>query len=106
MIKPPPTSARCIRIIHLNNRNSIPSAEREVMASKVFIITGASKGIGAAITKYLLDQSHKVVITARSRGPLEELQKSHPDQVQFIDGDMTQSEVNTFMHPLILAQRS
>ncbi|KAH6885318.1 hypothetical protein B0T10DRAFT_92931 [Thelonectria olida] len=73
------------------------------MASKVFIITGASKGIGAAITKYLLDQSHKVVITARSRGPLEELQRSHPDQVQFIDGDMTQSEMPTRLTDLAVS---
>ena len=58
------------------------------MASKVFIVTGASKGIGAAITQYLLKQSHKVVATARSEGPLKELKKSHPDQVEYVAGDM------------------
>ncbi|KAK7408179.1 hypothetical protein QQX98_009646 [Neonectria punicea] len=63
------------------------------MASKVFIITGASKGIGASIAKYLLQQSHKVVITARSQEPLEALKQSHPDQVQYIAGDMVEPEV-------------
>jgi NADP-dependent 3-hydroxy acid dehydrogenase YdfG len=63
------------------------------MSSKVFIITGASKGIGAAITRYLLNQSHKVVITARSSEPLEGLKKSHPEQVQFIAGDIVEPQV-------------
>lgn len=63
------------------------------MASKVFIVTGASKGIGAAITKYLLGESHKVVVTARSKGPLEELKKSHPDQVEYLAGDMVDPQV-------------
>ncbi|KAH8721914.1 hypothetical protein BGZ61DRAFT_447645 [Ilyonectria robusta] len=65
------------------------------MVSKVFIITGASKGIGAAIAKYLLQQSHNVVITARSREPLEALKTSHPGQVQYIAGDMVEPEMPT-----------
>jgi NADP-dependent 3-hydroxy acid dehydrogenase YdfG len=64
------------------------------MTSKVFIVTGASKGIGAAITRYLLNQSHKVVITARSSEPLEGLKKSHPEQVQFIAGDIVEPQVS------------
>ncbi|KAH7206910.1 hypothetical protein DER44DRAFT_358268 [Fusarium oxysporum] len=63
------------------------------MSSKVFIITGASKGIGAAITRYLLNQSHKVVVTARSSEPLEGLKKSHPEQVQFIAGDIVEPQL-------------
>lgn len=63
------------------------------MASKVFIVTGASKGIGAAITKYLLGQSHKVVATARSEDLLKELKKSHPDQVEYLAGDMVDPQV-------------
>ncbi|KAJ4266263.1 hypothetical protein NW762_004246 [Fusarium torreyae] len=65
------------------------------MASKVFIVTGASKGLGAAIARYLLSQSHKVVITARSSEPLESLKKSHPDQVQFIAGDIVEPQLPT-----------
>ncbi|CAG7565018.1 unnamed protein product [Fusarium equiseti] len=65
------------------------------MASKVFIVTGASKGIGAAIARYLVNQSHKVVITARSSEPLEGLKKSHPEQVQFIAGDIVESQMPT-----------
>lgn len=63
------------------------------MASKVFIVTGASKGIGAAITEYLLKHSHKVVLAARSQEPLESFKKSHPDRVEYVAGDMVDPEV-------------
>lgn len=62
-------------------------------SSKVFIVTGASKGIGAAITKRLLEQSHKVVLAARSRELLEAVKTSHPGQVEYVVGDMTDSSV-------------
>lgn len=65
------------------------------MASKVFIITGASKGIGAAVTQQLLSKSHKVVLAARSQGPLEEVKKANPGQVEYVAGDMTDPEVST-----------
>ncbi|CAG9953249.1 unnamed protein product [Clonostachys rosea f. rosea IK726] len=59
------------------------------MTSKVVIVTGASKGIGAAIVAWLLGQSHKVVVTARSEAPLQALKKSHPGQVEYLAGDIT-----------------
>lgn len=61
--------------------------------SKVFIVTGASKGIGAATTQYLIGQSHKVVITARSQELLEKMKQAHQDQVDYVAGDMTNKEV-------------
>ncbi len=63
--------------------------------SKVFIITGASKGIGAAVVKYLLGQQHKLVLTARSESLLQSVKTAHPDQVEFLAGDMTDSEVSS-----------
>ncbi|KAM0464667.1 hypothetical protein ACHAPV_002501 [Trichoderma viride] len=61
------------------------------MASKVFIVTGASKGLGAAIVQHLLAQSHKVVVTARSESPLQKLKEAHPTQVE-----LTALAVNSF----------
>jgi NADP-dependent 3-hydroxy acid dehydrogenase YdfG len=64
------------------------------MASpKVFIVTGASKGLGAAITRHLLGQSHKVVLAARSAAPLEAFKTAHPGQVEYVAGDMVAAEV-------------
>ncbi|OAA32959.1 short-chain dehydrogenase [Moelleriella libera RCEF 2490] len=62
-------------------------------STKVFIVTGASKGLGAAIAKYLLGQSHKVVATARSADLLESLKRAHPGQVEYVAGDMTEPKM-------------
>ncbi|MCJ1476984.1 hypothetical protein MMC13_005655 [Lambiella insularis] len=56
---------------------------------KTVIVTGASRGIGLAIAKYLLREGNNVVVLARSKVPLEELQSQHPKQVRFLAGDMT-----------------
>lgn len=64
------------------------------MASKVFIVTGASKGLGAAIVQHLLAQSHKVVVTARSESPLQELKEAHPTQVEYVAGDITSEDAS------------
>ncbi|KAF4982327.1 hypothetical protein FZEAL_2026 [Fusarium zealandicum] len=97
---PPPSltaSAKVCPLTHPTHTKKlcVTSYTSTIMASKVFIVTGASKGIGAAIARYLLDRSHKVVVTARSSEPLEGLKKSHPDQVQFIAGDMVEPEMAT-----------
>ncbi|PFH60226.1 hypothetical protein XA68_11291 [Ophiocordyceps unilateralis] len=58
------------------------------MASKVFIVTGASKGIGLAVARHLLSQSHKVILAARSEEPLRALRESHPRHVDYVAGDI------------------
>lgn len=67
------------------------------MAAKVFIITGASKGIGAAVTQRLLKLSHNVVLGARSKDLLEETKSAHPGQVQYVAGDLTDPKVEIFL---------
>jgi len=64
------------------------------MQSKVVIITGASKGIGLEVAKQLIAASHKVVLVARSQEVLEQLKTAHPDQVDYIVGDMTDYSVS------------
>lgn len=61
--------------------------------SKVFIVSGASKGIGAAVTRHLLAHKHKVVLTARSRDLLEGVKAAHPGQVEYVAGDMADPTV-------------
>ncbi|KGO32471.1 hypothetical protein Q757_00845 [Oenococcus alcoholitolerans] len=43
------------------------------LKDKVFIITGASSGIGAATAKLLAEKDAKVVIGARRQEPLEKI---------------------------------
>lgn len=60
------------------------------MAAKTLIVTGASRGIGLAIAKYLLDapQSHNVVVVARSVEPLQKLKQQYDKQVEVVNGDL------------------
>lgn len=57
--------------------------------SKVIALTGASRGIGLAIAHYLLQRSHKLVVVARSEGPLRQLEKQYPSQVFVLAGDLS-----------------
>ncbi|KAK3705370.1 hypothetical protein LTR37_013343 [Vermiconidia calcicola] len=57
--------------------------------SKVIIVTGASRGVGWAISHFLLRQSHRVVIVARSEKPLRELESQYPNQVAVLAGDLS-----------------
>ncbi|KAI3330635.1 short-chain dehydrogenase [Ustulina deusta] len=49
--------------------------------SKVFIVTGASRGLGLAIAQALLRESHKVFLVARSEDELRKLKTQHGDSV-------------------------
>ncbi|OJJ08903.1 hypothetical protein ASPVEDRAFT_48033 [Aspergillus versicolor CBS 583.65] len=60
------------------------------MAPKTIIVTGASRGIGLAISKYLLSapQNHNVVVVARSVEPLQALKSEYSNQVAVLNGDL------------------
>jgi NADP-dependent 3-hydroxy acid dehydrogenase YdfG len=40
---------------------------------QICVVSGASSGIGFAIAKALLEENHKVIVTARRAGNLENL---------------------------------
>jgi NAD(P)-dependent dehydrogenase (short-subunit alcohol dehydrogenase family) len=58
------------------------------MASKVIIVTGASRGIGLYAVQSLLRESHRVILTARTEGPLKDLKGDYPSQVAYLAGDL------------------
>jgi NAD(P)-dependent dehydrogenase (short-subunit alcohol dehydrogenase family) len=62
-------------------------------SSKSIILTGASRGIGLAIAHYLLRESHKVFMVARSGEPLEKLKVQYPGQVEYVAADITDFSV-------------
>ena len=45
-------------------------------------------GIGAAIAEFLLQNSHNVILIARTEQPLEEFQKRYPKQVRVLAGNL------------------
>lgn len=60
---------------------------------KSIILTGASRGIGLAVARYLLGQKHNVFLVARTKEPMEELKKEFPGQVEFLSADLADFEV-------------
>ncbi|RDW66920.1 NAD(P)-binding protein-6 [Coleophoma crateriformis] len=62
---------------------------------KVIIVTGASRGIGLATARFLLKGSNKVVVVARTAGPLEKLKEEFPGQVEFLAADLADFSVGT-----------
>lgn len=69
------------------------------MESKVFIVTGASRGIGLAVAKHLLKtHDNKVVAISRSLEELLLLKEQFPAQVEILAQDMTQPEVRYQLH--------
>ena len=75
-------------------------------ASKVILLTGASRGIGLAIAHRLLQESHRVFLVARTSAPLEKLKGEYPGQVEYMAADLSDFSVRVllrfgrFMHCL------
>ncbi|THV54547.1 hypothetical protein BGAL_0024g00110 [Botrytis galanthina] len=63
------------------------------MAPRTILLTGASRGIGLAIAQKLLKEKHNVVLVARTAGPMEELKKQYPEQVEVVVGDLSDFKV-------------
>ncbi|KAI1178977.1 short-chain dehydrogenase [Nemania sp. FL0916] len=63
--------------------------------SKAIIVTGASRGLGAAIARALLRDSHKVFLVARSTDELQSLKAEHGDTVAYMKADLADLKVAT-----------
>lgn len=61
-------------------------------ASKVILITGASRGIGRATALAFLDAGHKVVLVARDEALLAEVAATAPDRALPVVCDVTSPE--------------
>ncbi|KZW04254.1 NAD(P)-binding protein [Exidia glandulosa HHB12029] len=59
------------------------------MSAAVVLVTGASRGIGLAVTRMLLEKQHRVVTISRSLpDALQELAAKYPDTLATIRGDV------------------
>ncbi len=85
------------------------------MPSKVWLITGSSRGLGRAITEAALESGHQVVATARNIIQLQDLKKTYGDRVVSIALDVTnevaaysavQSAIDHFGHLDILVNNA
>lgn len=60
--------------------------------SHVFLISGASRGLGRDITEAALNAGHRVVAGARSVSALDDLVAAHPDHVVVVELDVTNAD--------------
>ncbi len=56
------------------------------------LITGASSGIGLDMARYLASLKYELILVARSREKLEEIQKTLPTKVMIIVADLSQEQ--------------
>lgn len=68
------------------------------MSSKVFVVTGASRGLGLAIAQILLRASHKVFVVARSESGLQKIKSENPSNVEFMAADLADFSVGHTGH--------
>jgi NAD(P)-dependent dehydrogenase (short-subunit alcohol dehydrogenase family) len=60
--------------------------------SHVFLVSGASRGLGRAITEAALNAEHRVVAGVRSSAALDDLAAAHPDRLAVVELDVTNAE--------------
>ena len=78
-----------------NNAGSDPSnnpnhAKRDSVATKVAVVTGASRGIGLALAKRLIANGYRVVANSRNIGSAMTLQNT--TDLKLVDGDIALQE--------------
>lgn len=63
------------------------------VANKLFVVTGATSGFGGEIAKLLVREGAHVIINARGEKRLISFQKTQPDRIEIIGGDITTDAV-------------
>jgi len=58
----------------------------------VWLVTGCSTGLGRAIGAYVLEQGHRVVLTARDSRTVADLAAEHPRRALAVDLDVTRRD--------------
>ena len=58
---------------------------------RVWLITGASSGLGRALAEAALERGERVVATARDLQSVRELERDHPDRALAVELDVTDS---------------
>lgn len=63
------------------------------LKGKLFLIGGATAGFGNAVARALINEGAHVIAVARNTENLTNFQMQHPDQIEAINGDITDSEI-------------
>ncbi len=60
--------------------------------NQLFVVCGATSGFGNAVLKNLVGDGAKVIAIARGQEQLDKLVQAHPNSIEALCGDITQSE--------------
>ncbi len=60
--------------------------------NKVFLVTGASKGLGRILTQKILDQVDKIIVFTRNSESFSKLSKDYPEQLKVLEVDLNDSK--------------
>jgi NAD(P)-dependent dehydrogenase (short-subunit alcohol dehydrogenase family) len=69
--------------------------DTKIAATKVWLITGSTRGLGRALAEAVLAAGHKLVATGRDPGQLKDLVVRYGDQVRAIALDVTDEQAAT-----------
>lgn len=67
-------------------------SQKKDKSKQYFLITGASSGLGYAVTMQLLKEGHHLFLVARRENILQELFKNHSKQIHYMAGDVCENE--------------
>ncbi len=63
------------------------------LKNKLFIVTGATSGLGGQVAQMLIDEGAIVIANARGKDRLTQLKEKYPDQIEMLPGDITTDAV-------------
>ncbi|TXK36411.1 SDR family NAD(P)-dependent oxidoreductase [Pontibacter qinzhouensis] len=78
--------------------------DRWSLRGKKAVVTGGSKGIGAAIVKEFLDLGAEVLAVARKEEDLAALQQAHPERLLTLATDVSQEQGRQALLQLVQEQ--
>ncbi len=62
------------------------------LTNSLFVITGGSSGLGRGVASALLQEGAKMIIVARDTDKLLTFQKSYPEQIEYLVGDISKDK--------------
>lgn len=97
VVPSPQISRRLRQFFQPHSFVNISTQFGEMPEVKSIALTGASRGIGLAIARFLLKKGHNVFLIARSEEPLQKLQAEFKGQVEYLASDLSDFEVSCLL---------
>ncbi|MDE3234575.1 MAG: SDR family oxidoreductase [Bacteroidota bacterium] len=68
---------------------------------QLFITIGATSGLGLATAKALVEEQARIIVVGRNKEALLTLQQQYPEQVEIVEGDITEEATQQQLYALI-----